>query len=360
LNLSIDSGERMAQQLAVEITKAGRPGHAATSNPAETLMQIAGGWLLPRSLHLIADLGVADALDESPRSAADLAAETGAHPQALARTLRLLSAYGVFATRGGMVSHTASSRLLRSDHPQSLRPFARMLGLPINLEAYRLFGDTLRTGRPAIEQVVQPNGIFAYLAGRPDEARIFGEAMTAKAHAQVAGVLGVYDFSRFESIADIGGGRGHLLQAVLERAPRASGVLFDLPHVIDDAAGQASERLSLRAGDFFRDRLPSCDAYMLMDIIHDWDDEQSAAILRAVRAAAPDHATLLLLETIVPDETGPHWAKTLDVLMLAVTGGLQRTAQEYEVLLAASGFHMKRVIDTPTGISIVEAVTQPS
>jgi hypothetical protein len=119
----------------------------------------------------------------------------------------------------------------------------------------------------------------------------------------------------------------------------------------------SSERLSLQAGDFFRDRLPSCDAYMLMEVIHDWDDEKSEAILRALRAAAPDHATLLLLETIVPDEAGPHWAKTLDVLMLAITGGLQRTAQEYEALLARSGFQMKRVIDTPTGISIVEAVT---
>jgi hypothetical protein len=96
---------------------------------------------------------------------------------------------------------------------------------------------------------------------------------------------------------------------------------------------------------------------MLMEVIHDWDDEKSEAILRALRAAAPDHATLLLLETIVPDEAGPHWAKTLDVLMLAITGGLQRTAQEYEALLARSGFQMKRVIDTPTGISIVEAVT---
>jgi hypothetical protein len=346
----------MAQQLTVEIIK-DRSGSGATSNPAETVMQIAGGWLLPRSLHLIADLGIADALDESPRSAADLAAETGAHPQALARTLRLLSGYGVFAMRAGMVSHTASSRLLRSDHPQSLRPLARMFGLPINLEAFRLFGHALRTGRPAIEQV-QPNGIFAYLAERPDEARIFGEAMTAKAHAQVAGVLGAYDFSPFECIADIGGGRGHLLQAVLERAPRAKGVLFDLPHVIDDATGLiSSERLLLQAGDFFRDRLPSCDAYMLMEVIHDWDDEKSEAILRALRAAAPDHATLLLLETIVPDEAGPHWAKTLDVLMLAITGGLQRTAQEYEALLARSGFQMKRVIDTPTGISIVEAVT---
>ena len=101
--------------------------------------------------------------------------------------------------------------------------------------------------------------------------------------------------------------------------------------------------------------LSSCDAYMLMDIIHDWDDEKSADILRAVRAAAPDHAKLLLLETIVPDEDGPHWAKTLDVLMLAVTGGLQRTAEEYEALLARTGFQMEQVIETPTGISIVEA-----
>jgi len=320
-------------------------------------MQIAAGWLLPRSLHVIADLGIADAIDESARSVADVAAETGAHPQALARTLRLLSAYGVFATREDMVSHTASSRLLRSDHPQSLRSIARMLGLPINLEAYRWFGHTLRSGRPATEQI-QPNGIFAYLADRPDEARIFDEAMAAKAHAQVAGVLGAYEFSRFGSIADIGGGRGHMLQAVLESAPRAKGVLFDLPHVIRDVAGLESDRLSLQPGDFFRDRLPSCDAYILMDIIHDWDDERSAAILKAVRSAAPDHATLLLLETIVPDEDGPHWAKTLDVVMLAVTGGLQRTAQEYESLLAMSGFHLEQVIETPTGISIVEATTR--
>jgi hypothetical protein len=121
----------MTENPAVESTgiRTSRRG-VALSNPAETLMQLAAGWLLPRSLHVIADLGIADAIDEGPRSVADVAAETGAHPQALARTLRLLSAYGVFATRDDMVSHTASSRLLRSDHPQSLRSFARMLGLP--------------------------------------------------------------------------------------------------------------------------------------------------------------------------------------------------------------------------------------
>ena len=140
--------------------------------------------------------------------------------------------------------------------------------------------------------------------------------MTAKAQSQIAGILDAYDFSRFRSIADIGGGRGHLLQAVLGRAPEARGVLFDLPHVVDAAKGLASDRLSLAGGDFFRDRLPACDAYLLMEVIHDWDDEKSTAILKAVRAAAPEGATLLLLETIVPDEPGPHWAKTLDVVML--------------------------------------------
>lgn len=183
--------------------------------------------------------------------------------------------------------------------------------------------------------------------------------MTAKARAQIAGILEAYDFSRFLSIADIGGGRGHLLQAVLGRAANARGVLFDLPHVIDAARELASDRLSLAKGDFFRDRLPACDAYLVMEIIHDWDDAKSTAILKAIRAAAPDGATLLLLETIVPDEAGPHWAKTLDVLMLAVTGGLQRTQSQYAELLAATGFRLQRVLDTPTGISIVEAVTAP-
>lgn len=121
---------------------------------------------------------------------------------------------------------------------------------------------------------------------------------------------------------------------------------------------QASERVALQAGDFFRDHLPSCDAYMLMEIIHDWDDERATVILESLRAAAPAGAKVLLIEDIIPDQPGSHWTKTLDVVMLAVTGGLQRTAQQYESLLGNAGFRMERVIDTPTRISIVEAVPQ--
>jgi hypothetical protein len=328
---------------------------APAAAPLETLRHMTTGWVLTRSLQVVADLGVADALDDAPQPAAALATATGAHPQALERVLRLLSSYGVFATDGSaVVSHTLASRLLRSDHPQSLRPFVRMLGLPVMRAASEHFAHALRTGRPAVE-VTAPAGMFPYFAEHPEEARVFGEAMTAKGHAQVAGVLAAYDFSPFGVIGDIGGGHGHLIQAVLKRTPAARGVLFDQSHVLAQVADLASERLALVPGDFFADALPVCDAYILMEVIHDWADAEATAILKTVRAAAPPHAKLLLVEEIVPEAPGPHWARMLDIVMLAVTGGLQRTAREYQALLAGCGFRMERVIETPTGVSIVEA-----
>ena len=158
------------------------------------------------------------------------------------------------------------------------------MGLPVILSASEHFAHALRTGRPAVE-VMAPGGIFPYLVDRPDETRIFGEAMTAKAHAQVAGVMAAYDFSGFDVVGDIGGGRGHLLQAILASAPNATGVLFDQPHVIAEVAELATERLALVGGNFFADALPVCDAYVLMEVIHDWADAEASAILKAVRAA---------------------------------------------------------------------------
>jgi len=177
----------------------------------------------------------------------------------------------------------------------------------------------------------------------------------AKAHAHIAGILGAYDFSAFKVIGDIGGGRGHLLSALLERVPTATGVLFDLPHVVEDKAGAASPRMTRQAGDFFKDALPVCDAYVVMEVIHDWSDTESIAILKAIRRAAPSHAKLLLIEEMVPDDPGPHWAKVLDIHMLALIGGKQRTRREYEALFDASGFKFNGEIDTGAGISILEA-----
>jgi len=323
-------------------------------NPFSTLQLIAGGYCLPRCLHVVADLGVADALAEVPLSAADLAEAVGAHPDALGRVLRLLSAVGVFESREGKFLHSPASRLLRADHPQSMRAFVRMFGVRFNWETYAELGYSVRTGRPAGDEVT-PGGFWAYFSSRPEEWSIFNEAMEAKAHGQVAAIVSAYDFSGFGVISDIGGGRGHLLRAVLEQAPFARGVLFDLPRVIDEAGDLASDRLRLQAGDFFKGELPVCDAYLLMDIIHDWNDEESETILKAVRRSARPGAKLLLLETIVPENNALDWSKMLDVHMLTLLGGKQRTRQEFEALLSAADFTFEREIDTGAGISLIEA-----
>jgi hypothetical protein len=326
----------------------------AESNPFDTVLQMAAGFCVPRCLHAVANLGVADALDDTPQTAATLAAATGAERAALDRVLRLLSAYGVFGHSDGLITHTPASRLLRADHPQSLRSVVRMFGLPAFWAVVGELEHSIRTGAPSADKAME-GGFWGYLSTHPEASRIFDEAMTAKAHGQVAGVVAAYDFSGFGVIGDIGGGRGHLLQAVLASAPNASGILFDQPHVVQEASEVKSDRLKLQPGDFFTDDLPACDAYLIMEVIHDWDDAASTRILGAVRRAAPRHAKVLLIEAILPDDAGPNWPKTLDMVMLTI-GGRQRTEREYSALLKGCGFSMTRAIDTGAGVSIIEAV----
>ena len=147
-----------------------------------------------------------------------------------------------------------------------------------------------------------------------------------------------------------------LLQAILEQAPTASGLLFELPHVIADATQIASARLELMAGDFFVDPLPIADVYVLMEVIHDWNDEDAARILSALRRVAPKHARILLVETLVSESAELEFGKVLDIIMLAVTGGRERTPTEYEVLLRSAGFKLVKVIPTPSQYSVVEAI----
>jgi hypothetical protein len=233
-----------------------------------------------------------------------------------------------------------------------MRGLARMFGLPINWAIYGAMDHTLRTGRPAAEKIL-PGGHWTYFADHPDEAAIFNAAMVGKAHGQVAAVVGAYDFSRFRTIGDIGGGRGHLLRAVLGAAPSANGVLFDLPPVVAEA-GPPSDRLRVQGGDFFKDDLPSCDGYLVMEVVHDWGDVESVAILRAIRKVAPPDARVLVIESIVPAGGGPHWSKTLDVHMLTFLGGRQRTRAEYETLFRKAGLALEREIETGADISILE------
>lgn len=324
-------------------------------DPVTKLMELSMGFSLPRTLHVVADLGIADALEDEPQSVEDLARATGTHAGALNRALRLLSAHGIFQQHDGAYIHTPASRLLRSDHPQSMRSFVRMQGIPALWHIWEHLDHSLRNGRSAAEKTMPDGGFWRYMAQHPEESQLFNDAMTSKTHGQTAGVLNAYDFSRFRTIGDIGGGNGHLLQAVLEATPNADGVLFDLPHVIEQASAIASSRLRLQAGSFFDDALPVCDGYLMMQILHDWSDEDSEKILKTIRRSAPPHAKLLLVEWLIPEEGKPSWTLFVDLIMLAELTGKERTEREFRGMLARTGFRLDRVIDVGFNTFILEA-----
>jgi len=286
----------------------------------------------------IAQLAVADTLSEESMSAAELAQAVGAHPDALRRAMRLVASYGVFVeTPDGRFQHSPTSRVMRSSHPRSQRDWLRLARTKLAFGILQGLGHSLRSGRPAAE-FAAPEGVFAYLAAHPEEGSLFDRSMTARSRKDIAEVVRAYDFSGFASIADIGGGQGHLLRAVLEVSPHARGVLFDLPHSIEAARRFGWEGVTLRAGSFFEDALPTCDAYLLKNVIHDWSDEEAIRILKAVHRAAPADATVLLVEAELPSGPERHPSKALDILMLAWTTGRERTASEYRAVTECRRF----------------------
>ena len=323
--------------------------------PHQLVWDLAEAVIASRALHVVAGLGVADALGPDPMSAAALAERCNSDADALGRVLTLLCAHGIFRREGTSFAHNDASELLRADHPASMRGFARLNGLPIVWNSLQALEATVRSGTSGAE-LAHSQGLFAYLARHPDEAATFGEAMAGKARADIVDVLSTYDFGGVATIADIGGGRGDLLHAVLDAAPQASGVLFELPQVIASIEDLSSSRLRLQAGDFFHDPLPEADLYLLMEIVHDWPDDEATSILSAVRRAAPAGAVVLVLEHLAPDEGVDRISATLDVQMLAVTGGRERSATDLSGLLRDAGFATRSVAPTPGPISIVEAV----
>jgi hypothetical protein len=261
----------------------------------------------------------------------------------------------VFENRGGAYAHSPASRLLRSDHPHSMRAFAAMQGLRALWRIWEHMDYSIRTGRSASELALPEGGFWAYMTGNAEAGALFNEAMTSKASAQTAGILSAYDFSRFRSLADIGGGNGYLLKAVLDATPGLNGVLFDLPTVLQQNSAAASSRLRLQGGNFFEDHLPVCDAYLLMQILHDWSDEESEKILKSIRRAAPLDAKLLIVEWLIPEDGKPNWTLLIDMIMMAELTGKERTASEFKDMLARTGFRLDRVIDAGFNTFILES-----
>jgi hypothetical protein len=319
------------------------------AHPFAIVQDLANSHVAARCLHVVALLGVADALNDEPMSAEALAAKLDLNADALNRILRLLSSRGVFERNDdGRYAHTPSSQLLRSDDGRFMRSFVLMAADPRRWASYGELAHTLRTGAPAWDKVA-PASMWRLMEENPEESRVFNEAMTAKSIGLIEAVLAAYDFSGFASIADIGGGRGHVLSAILKTAPNTKGVLFDRPHVL--ATVDPLDRLTLHPGDFFKGDLPVCDAYVIVDVLHDWTDDEAGTILKSVRDAAPANAKLLIIEALLPG----HLAQVIDIHMMTYMTGRKRTQAEFTRLVEQAGFRFARVVEAPP-YAVVESV----
>ncbi|MFA1547831.1 methyltransferase [Actinomadura chokoriensis] len=315
---------------------------------ASMLGLLAGGWVA-QAISVAARLRVADQLTSGPRSAEEIATAVGVHPPTLHRLLRALSDVGVVQEReDGLFAGTPLGDLLRSDVP-SLRGYALMIGSWFHREAWNGLEHSVRTGEPAFAHV-HGRELFDYLRDHPADGETLNEAMLALSGEFLAPVVAACDFGPGESIADVGGGHGAVLAAVLAAHPGTRGVLHDLPQVVADAAGGplheavAAGRCRMISGDFF-DSVPSgCDTYVLCHIIHDWDDDRAVQILANCREAMAPGGRLLLCEGLLREGPAPSRMKWLDLVMLVITsGGLQRTRSQYEALFQRAGLH-------PTGV----------
>jgi len=336
------------------------PTGPGANPPPVTLLQMMTGYWVSQALYVAAKLGVADLLADGPRPVEVLAAATQTDAASLRRVLRALASVGVFTEASpGAFALTPLAALLRTGTLDSMRALAIMYAE----EQYRAWGDILhsvQTGETAFAQQFGTS-YFAYLAQHPEADRVFNEAMTGWTTQFVSAVVDAYDFSPFKTIMDVGGSHGTLLAAVLRSNSAARGILFDQPHVVAAAEKElaiagVAERCTTVGGDFFVEVPVGADAYMLAQILHDWDDDRSVAILQQCRRAMPAHGKLLVIELVLPPGEEPFFGKWLDLHMLVLLGTRERTAAEYGVLFHAAGFELARVIATPAGPSVVEAV----
>jgi hypothetical protein len=309
-----------------------------------------------------AKLGIADLLADGPRPVDHLADVTATNERALYRLLRALASVGVFEEfENKTFANTPMTETLRSDHPRSTRDLTIWMGEEPHWRVYGNLLYSVRTGKPAWDRV-HGEPVFPYLFERNKElGEIFNRAMTSYSHQSIGPVLAAYDFSQVGSVADIAGGYGHLLSAILAANPGLKGVLFDLPAVLDGAPGMlesygVKDRVKLVEGDFFTGVPVRADIYLLKHIIHDWYEDNCQKILRNIRDFMPDDAKILIIETVLPTGNEPHLGKIIDLEMLLSPGGVERTPQEFEELLAESGLKLTRIIPTMGAMSIVEAV----
>jgi hypothetical protein len=317
--------------------------------PRVRLLQLLGGFMITKTIGAVVRLGIPELVAERPRPAAELAAASGADPDALRRALRTLASVGVFAEEDGLIRHTELSKLLRPDAPASLEPQA-LLFSGLHFSTWEDAFETFRTGEPAFPRV-HGAPLFDWLGEHPEEAETFNRAMAGGAVGRRKPLL-ERDWTGVETVVDVGGGTGATLTALLARHEHLRGTVFDLEHARDgaeqaiEAAGLA-ERCTFAAGSFFDEVPAGADAYVLSAILHDWDDEHAGAILRTCRTAATAATRLLVVDSVISSGAEPDWAKLIDLHMLVALGGRERSEEEWRALLGANGWRLDVVTPEP-------------
>ena len=330
--------------------------------PQLPMFELIAGVGVTSTIHAAARLRLAEHLEERPLDAAELAARTGLPAESLHRLLRGLASIGVFALgRDGRFRNNRLSRTLRSGGPASLRDYADYFGSASNVQAWADLDRTLASGEPAFPRV-HGMSVWDWFAAHPEEEQVFAGAMATLTELFGAGVAAAYPFGEVERLCDVGGGIGTLLASVLARHPHLAGVLFDSPEVIA-AAGAflaergVAERVERIGGSFFATVPPGCDAYLLKNILHDWDDERAARILANCRRAMQPGHRLLVVDAVVEKDTVNNFGPLSDLQMMVVCdGGRERGRSDLERLFERTGFRLARIFPTPTAMAVVEGI----
>lgn len=306
--------------------------------PEAILWDFLRGATMTRALGTAADLSIAERLGKRPRSVHDLAREIAVDPDALHRLLRALASDGIFAEdEPGIFRNTTTSEQLLEE---GWSDFAHLFGDLFYRAVVDLDG-AVQSGRATFADSFGSE-FWPWLAAHPDERAAFDRAM-AGGKDRTADRLAELEWRDEEVVVDVGGGSGALLVELLRRRPKLRGIVFDLPETERDES-KLGDRIEFVEGSFF-EHVPAGDAYVLSAILHDWDDESAAAILRVIRSAAPQHARLLLPESVIPPDNEPQGAKWLDLLMLVLSAGRERTEDEWNALLELGGFRIERIED---------------
>jgi hypothetical protein len=326
------------------------------------LHRLINGYQVSQALYVAATLGIADRLRHGPCGAPALAAALAVDVHALYRLLRALAAAGVFCEDDQRrFALTEMGACLYADAPESLGDRAAYIGRPTDWEVWGHLLDSVQSGQPAFPPLHQGQSIWEWRAGHPEENTLFNRVMAAESQRTAHALLAAYDFGQFPTVADLGGGNGAFLAALLAHYPGVHGLLFDQPHVVAGAApvleqAGVAARCTIVGGSFFDAIPPGCAAYILKAVLNSFGDTTRQALLRQVRTVCTATTRLLVLEYVVGPPNDDLSTKLLDLAMLLRTGGAQHTREEWAALFAAGGFRLASITPSPLGPCVLEGV----